>query len=95
MTNYPIGDFLIRIGNAALAKSGEVTMPTTKLIHDVAKTLEKSGYLSEVKQEKGVLVVKLAIKRKEPGQTQNSIAMITALIRISEYRAVPSLPKRR
>ena len=65
MTNYPIGDFLIRINNAALAKSGEVSMPSTKLIADVAKTLEKSGYLSEVKQEKGVLVAKLAIKRKE------------------------------
>lgn len=66
MTNYPIGDFLIRIGNAALAKSGEVRMPSTKFIHDVAKALEKSGYLSEVKKEKGIIVVKLAIKRKEP-----------------------------
>lgn len=66
MTNYPVGDFLIRIGNAALAKSGEVTMPTTKLIKDVAKAMQKSGYLSEVEEKKGVISVRLAIKRKKP-----------------------------
>jgi len=66
MTNYPVGDFLIRIGNAAMAKSGEVRVQKTKLIKDVAKTMEKAGYLAEVKEEKGFLITTPAMKRKKP-----------------------------
>lgn len=66
MTNYPIGDFLIRVSNAAMAKSNEVSMPTTKLVKDVAKALEKAGYLSEVEEKKGILTARLTIKRKQP-----------------------------
>ena len=66
MTNYSIGDFLIRISNAAMAKLNEVSIPSTKLIKDVAKALEKSGYLSEVEEKKGILTARLTIKRKKP-----------------------------
>lgn len=66
MTNYPIGDFLIRVSNAAMAKSNEVTMPSTKFVKDVAKVLEKAGYLAEVEEKKGILTARLAVKRKKP-----------------------------
>jgi len=66
MTNYPIGDFLIRIGNAALAGKKEIPMPSTKLIKDVAQALKKAGYLAEVEDKKGILTATLMIKRKEP-----------------------------
>ena len=66
MTNYPVGDFLIRLGNAALAGKREVTMTSTKLIKNVAIALKKAGYLAEVEDKKGTLTAALAIKRKKP-----------------------------
>ncbi|OGM57956.1 30S ribosomal protein S8 [Candidatus Woesebacteria bacterium RIFCSPHIGHO2_12_FULL_46_16] len=66
MTNYPIGDFLIRIGNAAMAGKKEVSVASTKLIKETALALKKAGYLAEVEEKKGVLNVTLAIKSKKP-----------------------------
>ena len=66
MTNYPIGDFLIRVKNAAMAGGKDVEFEANKLVEAVAKVLIKTGHLSSVTNTKGVLTVKLAIKRKEP-----------------------------
>ena len=66
MINYPVGDFLIRIKNAAIAKHKEVVVVNTKLVHSVAKALERSGYLSDVTKEAKSLVVKLVFSHKEP-----------------------------
>ncbi len=66
MTNYPIGDFLIRIKNAGLARRREVVMQETKLVKSVAEALKKEGYLLEVTENDGELVAKLAYRRKEP-----------------------------
>jgi len=64
--NYPIGDFLIRVKNALLAKNNTVEVDKSKLILEVAKLLEKEGYFEEVKINDEKIVVKLAIRRKEP-----------------------------
>jgi len=66
MTNYPIGDFLIRIGNAAMAGKKEISVASTKLIKETALALKKAGYLAEVDEKKGILTVTLAIKSKKP-----------------------------
>lgn len=66
MTNYPIGDFLIRVKNAAMAGGKDVEFEANKLVEAVAKVLVKSGHLGSVTNTKGTLTVKLAIKRKEP-----------------------------
>lgn len=66
ITNYPIGDFLIRIKNAVLAKNREVMVDSTKLIKEMANVLKKEGLLQEVKENKGKLIVQLAYRRKEP-----------------------------
>jgi small subunit ribosomal protein S8 len=65
-TNYPVGDFLIRIKNALLSGKREVSVGSTKLIKEVAKTLKREGFLSEVSEKKGKLTVKLMIRAKEP-----------------------------
>lgn len=65
-TNYPVGDFLIRVKNTALAGNKELVLPTTKFIEEVAKTLKKLGFLDEVKTEKGELKVRLAFRNKRP-----------------------------
>ena len=66
MTNYPIGDFLIRVKNAGMAGGKDVEFPSNKLVVAVAKVLEKAGYLGSVTNTKGTLKVSLAIRRKEP-----------------------------
>lgn len=66
MTNYPLGDLLIRIKNAVMAKNRETLAPYTKLGFDVAKSLQKTGYLSEVSQKEGMLNIKFAFSHKEP-----------------------------
>jgi small subunit ribosomal protein S8 len=65
-TNYPVGDFLIRVKNAALARQKQVVVAKTNIIAAVAKLLKEEGYLSEVVEEGGKLNIKLAYRKKEP-----------------------------
>ncbi len=64
--NYPVGDFLIRIKNAALANQKYVACPLNKLVESVAKTLVEEKYLERVFVENGFLKVQLSYKNKEP-----------------------------
>ena len=64
--NYPIGDFLIRVKNAALARNHEIVVTNSKLVENVAILLEKEGYLEGIKKEKGKLLVRLSYRKKEP-----------------------------
>jgi small subunit ribosomal protein S8 len=66
MTNYPLGDFLIRVKNLALSRGKEITFPKTKVVYALAQALKKEGFLNEVKVEKGQLGVSLAYQKKEP-----------------------------
>jgi small subunit ribosomal protein S8 len=66
VTNYPVGDFLIRIKNAALSRHREVEVVSTKFIKAVAQVLEKEGYLESLKEVKEKLIVRLAYRKKEP-----------------------------
>jgi small subunit ribosomal protein S8 len=65
-TNYPVGDFVARVRNAALSNAKEVRMRKTKLVKSVAEALEREGFLSEVKEDGDDLVAKLAYTKKEP-----------------------------
>ena len=66
MTNYPIGDLLIRIKNTVMAKNDETVAPHTKFNFNMAKSLQKAGYLSEVSTKDGEIKMKLAQSHKEP-----------------------------
>lgn len=59
---YKLGDFLIRIKNAALAGNKEVVMISSKKIMTVAIALKKLGFLDEIKKNK----VALSFKDKKP-----------------------------
>jgi small subunit ribosomal protein S8 len=65
-TNYPVGDFLIRLKNAALARQREVEVDVTKLIKAVAVVLKEEGYLESIKEKDGKLIVRLTYRRKKP-----------------------------
>jgi small subunit ribosomal protein S8 len=64
--NYPVGDFLIRIKNAALSGKPEFEVVNTKLILLVAKALKKEGYLEKILKKDGSLSIRLAYRKKEP-----------------------------
>jgi small subunit ribosomal protein S8 len=64
--NYPLGDFLIRIKNAMLARQKEVKVSSSKLVVAVAKAMKKQGFLDSVEEKKGVLKVSLTYRKKVP-----------------------------
>lgn len=66
MTNYPLGDFLIRVKNIAIARGKELSVRNTRQIEEVAKCLKRAGFLAEVKKEKNTLTVSLAYAKKAP-----------------------------
>lgn len=66
MTNYPIGDYLIQIKNAALANRREVAVPASKFIENVAKCLKRMGILEAVEVKDKKVISTLAVHRKAP-----------------------------
>lgn len=50
MVNDPIGDMLIQIKNAALARSHMVLLPYSRLKHAVATVLSQEGYVGSVEK---------------------------------------------
>ncbi|HJY98556.1 MAG TPA: 30S ribosomal protein S8 [Patescibacteria group bacterium] len=65
-TNFPVGDFLIRIKNTAMARGKSVSVPANKQISAIAAALKKAGYFAEVKKEKETLAIDLVFKNKRP-----------------------------
>lgn len=66
VTNYSVGDFLIRIKNAAMADRKELLVGYTNEVHELAKVLKEIGFLEEVKKEEGKLNVRITFRKKEP-----------------------------
>ena len=66
MTNYQIGDFLIRLKNASMANIKEVVFPKTKLVLEVAKILKIEKFLDSVEEKDENVIVKLSIFSKKP-----------------------------
>lgn len=66
MVNYPVGDFLIRVKNAALAGRFEIVTPMTKMIVATAEVLKSEGFVSSIEQKEGELVITLRKHAKEP-----------------------------
>ena len=63
---YSLGDFLIRIKNAAMAGNKEISVLGNKYMFSVASAMKKMGFLDEVKKEGAILTVRLAFKDKKP-----------------------------
>jgi len=64
--NYPLGDFVIRIKNAALARRKEVSVKNIKVIKELAKVLKKEGIINDIKKADDALIMNIAYRRKEP-----------------------------
>ncbi|KKR70545.1 MAG: 30S ribosomal protein S8 [Candidatus Woesebacteria bacterium GW2011_GWA2_40_7b] len=64
--NYSIGDFLIKVKNASMAKNKELTVTSNKQIEAIALGLKKLGYLDSVTKEKSLIKLALTFKNKRP-----------------------------
>lgn len=66
VTNYPVGDFLIKLKNASMAGNKEVKTHTSNKVLAIAEALKKLGFLDTVKKQEEILTVTLAFKNKKP-----------------------------
>ncbi|OGM13990.1 30S ribosomal protein S8 [Candidatus Woesebacteria bacterium RIFCSPHIGHO2_02_FULL_42_20] len=62
-SNYYIGDALIRIKNACMAKQTEVVVPNTKIVRAVMEVLKREKFVESVNSREGGLEVKLKTKK--------------------------------
>lgn len=86
----PIGDALIRIKNGYSVGKTEVDIKFSKLILKLMTLLQKEGYLSDVLQKEGKLVVTLKYDSRVPA--------VTDVKRVSKpslrvYKGVRELPR--
>lgn len=65
-TNYPVGDFLIKVKNTSMAKNKSLKVVASKQIEALAASLKKLGYLGDIKKEKKELILPLAFRNKRP-----------------------------
>lgn len=85
----PIGDALIRIKNGYAVGKTTVEIRFSKLILKLMKLLQKEGYLAEVSEKDGVILVNLKYNLR--------VASITDVKRVSKpslriYKGVKDLP---
>lgn len=66
VVNYPIGDFIIRMKNAAAAGNKHFGVEKTKFIEEACKTLKKMGFIDGFERKDEKLIVSLTFKNKKP-----------------------------
>ena len=99
----PIADMFTRIRNAAAIKKYEVVLPMSKIKYEIAKILEKEGWVQKVEIVKAVVdedsrktsfdTLKIILKYKKSGKSA-----ITSIKRVSRpglkiYAKNDNLPK--
>jgi small subunit ribosomal protein S8 len=76
---YHVGDFILRIKNAYLARKKQVVMPYSNINKAVAQTLIKEGFLSGVKEgevdNKRVIIADLRYENRRP--VMNDVKLIS------------------
>jgi small subunit ribosomal protein S8 len=81
-----ISDMLTRIRNACLAKKSGVIVPHTKLNHEIAKILEKEGFIQgyQMMISSNDILIRLKYRSKNAYQGKTKESCITNLKRISK-----------
>ena len=67
----PIADMLTRIRNANLRRSGEVSIPSSKIKRDIAEILKEEGFIEDwqlIESEQAFPEIKLQLKYLKDGQ---------------------------
>jgi small subunit ribosomal protein S8 len=86
LINDSISDMLTRIRNASLAKKSNVSIPLTNLNQEVAKILEKEGFIQSFQQslESNDILIRLKYRSKKVYRGKTKESCITNLKRISK-----------
>lgn len=86
LINDSISDMLTRIRNATLAKKSNVSIPLTNLNQEVAKILEKEGFIQSFQQslESNDIIIRLKYRSKNVYRGKTKESCITNLKRISK-----------
>ena len=86
LINDSISDMLTRIRNATLAKKSNVIIPRTKLTVEIAKILEKEGFIENLQQslESPSILINLKYRSKKVAKTRTKESCITNLKRLSK-----------
>lgn len=80
MVNDPIGDLLIQIKNASMARKAAIDLPYSRMKHAVASILAREGYVDDV--DKSGVAPKESLHVKIKYQDGNPV--ITNLKRVSK-----------
>mgnify|MGYP000858214170 CR=1 FL=1 len=94
MITYSIGDSVIRIKNAALARHKSVVVVNSKFVAAVVDAMKRAGLVREfeVKPEDRTIVVQLAYRKKEPVLMDLKLVSTPGL---HLYMSVPELVARK
>lgn len=88
--NDPVADALIRIKNGYSIGKVSVVIKFSKLIWKLMKLLQKEGYLSEARQNKGEIIVTLKYNSRIPALTDIKRVSKSSL---RVYKGVKDLPR--
>ncbi|MDP9371429.1 MAG: 30S ribosomal protein S8 [Chloroflexota bacterium] len=91
----PISDLLTRVRNAGMARQTETSMPSTKMLVEIAKVLQAEGYIAGYEVREGKPYSTLVIHLK---YTPDKRPAIRELKRVSKsglriYRGKDQLPR--
>uniref|UniRef100_A0AB39U425 Small ribosomal subunit protein uS8c n=1 Tax=Borodinellopsis insignis TaxID=3229915 RepID=A0AB39U425_9CHLO len=86
LINDSISDMLTRIRNANLAKKSNVNIPSTKLNLEIAKVLEKEGFIQgfQISIDSNDILIRLKYRSKKIYRGKTKESCITNLRRISK-----------
>lgn len=94
--NYSIGDFIIRIKNAYMARKRELETPYSGVLYSIAKILKEEGYIKSVtkveKEKNKTLKLELLYKDRKP---VFSNAVIISKPSVHIYAGKSEIPKSR
>ena len=93
--NDPIGDMLTRIRNAGMARLSETTMPTSKLLVEIARILKEEGFVRDYRIVESAPVNKLVVELKYGPDKKSAVL---GLRRVSKpglrvYSASKAIPR--
>ena len=96
--NYTIGDFVIRVKNASLAKRRRFVVPYSKVVLEIGKVLVKKGFLASLKEaavkDKKHLEVAVKFDRRTPVISNIEIISKPSLRIYASSKEIPEIEKK-
>lgn len=96
--NHQVSDFVSRIKNAMLARRRKLVVPYIKMNKEIAKVLQKEGFLQDVKEGKEdgkkVLEATISYEKREPVLTDMIVVSKPSLRVYISFKNIPDIQMR-